>query len=436
MPSGLGFIHPTSGGGGGGERVLWLAIAAIMHEDIVRGVKRQYLLYTKRYPASSPGCNDDGAHLLELAKQQFGLALPLPLQFVFLSDTAVSWTEARRYPRLTLLLQSVCGALALFFDVAVRNRVAPVVVESVGFPFIYPLLSVCGVRTAAYVHYPVISSDMIRRIHQREASFNNNAAIANNRFLSLAKLWYYRAFALCYRTVGWFPAVVMTNSSWTDDHIRRLWQRQTFILYPPCGIKDLKCTTVSSLREPWIVSIGQFRPEKNHALQIRAFAAALPKLPAGVKLILMGGARNREDLERVRALQQLASDVGASHAVEFRVSRSFSELREVVSRSLIGLHAMTDEHFGIVVVEYLAAGCIALAHNSGGVKLDIVKPGLGWLAATQQEFTDAMTRIFSIRESDSKILDRMQDAALAHAATFADELFAQRLTDRLSTLLY
>jgi len=33
---------------------------------------------------------------------------------------------------------------------------------------------------------------------------------------------------------------------------------------------------------------------------------------------------------------------------------------------------MWNEHFGIGVVEYQAAGLISVVHNSGGPKLDIV----------------------------------------------------------------
>ena len=45
----------------------------------------------------------------------------------------------------------------------------------------------------------------------------------------------------------------------------------------------------------------------------------------------------------------------------------FSELRSLLGNAVAGLHTMVDEHFGIVVVEYMAAGVIPIAHNSGAV---------------------------------------------------------------------
>ncbi len=45
----------------------------------------------------------------------------------------------------------------------------------------------------------------------------------------------------------------------------------------------------------------------------------------------------------------------------------FSELYELLGEAVAGLHTMRDEHFGISVVEYMAAGAIPIAHRSGAV---------------------------------------------------------------------
>jgi alpha-1,2-mannosyltransferase len=69
----------------------------------------------------------------------------------------------------------------------------------------------------------------------------------------------------------------MVNSSWTEDHITKLWNSDKVVhkIYPPCDVKKFKeikrdsnedaCDEVKT-----ILSLGQFRPEKDHALQIRA----------------------------------------------------------------------------------------------------------------------------------------------------------------------
>lgn len=47
------------------------------------------------------------------------------------------------------------------------------------------------------------------------------------------------------------------------------------------------------------------------------------------------------------------------------VNVPYSELRFLLGGAVGGLHTMVDEHFGISVVEYMAAGVIPIAHNSG-----------------------------------------------------------------------
>lgn len=43
---------------------------------------------------------------------------------------------------------------------------------------------------------------------------------------------------------------------------------------------------------------------------------------------------------------------------EIRTNIGFDELKSWLSRAMVGLHTMRDEHFGIGVVEFLAAGCV------------------------------------------------------------------------------
>ena len=54
---------------------------------------------------------------------------------------------------------------------------------------------------------------------------------------------------------------------------------------------------------------------------------------------------------------------------------------------------MLEEHFGISIVEMMAAGLYTIAHNSGGPKEDIIgsqKTPCGELAITPDEYASAM----------------------------------------------
>lgn len=71
--------------------------------------------------------------------------------------------------------------------------------------------------------------------------------------------------------------VVMVNSSWTAAHIRQLWWmwNEPHLVYPPCDTTDLQSLPLDRrLKHLFLVSIAQFRPEKNHRLQLEAYALA------------------------------------------------------------------------------------------------------------------------------------------------------------------
>ena len=446
---GVGFVHPSSGGGGGGERVLWVGIKALQDSDEAKGVKRTYVLYTLPYDLGGPSINSRTENnlqetrrneLLALVRKQFGIVLSQPIECVFLRPSVMKLLDAKVYPRLTLLLQSVCGGLALWWECAVTNSCTSIVIESVGIPFSYPLFRLLsGATVAAYIHYPVISTDMIRRVQGRRESYNNNGTVANSRVLTELKLLYYRCFAWSYRLVGKAVTLAMTNSTWTNNHIKTLWGIEPTLVYPPCNVKDFNERSVARdgrPRDHSIVSIGQFRPEKNHSLQLQAFALALPKLPSDAKLYLVGGARNDEDRARVDRLRKECVDLHIADRVEFCVSCSFERIAELLSVGLCGLHTMLDEHFGIVVVEYLAAGCVPLAHNSGGVAVDILPSrDIGFLATTREEFAAGMIDMFDLHDTRFEMYDKMQRRGAAQAQLFSDGQFSQKYVLALSAIL-
>lgn len=55
-------------------------------------------------------------------------------------------------------------------------------------------------------------------------------------------------------------------------------------------------------------------------------------------------------------LEQLAVDLGLQECVEFCPNASFEDISSLLGGAVGGLHTMLDEHFGISIVEYMAAG--------------------------------------------------------------------------------
>jgi len=168
-----------------------------------------------------------------------------------------------------------------------------VLVDTTGAAFIYPLFRMINwhCKVVAYVHYPIISSDMLQVVREQRPTYNNAGRIASNVTVSSLKLFYYHCFAAAYAWTGSFAHTVLVNSSWTRRHISSLWnlpmpspvpseaspsQRRMALVYPPCNTAQLSSIPVrrEAAQTPrTVISIGQFRPEKDHLLQIRAIRA-------------------------------------------------------------------------------------------------------------------------------------------------------------------
>jgi alpha-1,2-mannosyltransferase len=419
----------------------------------------QVLVYTVDAP--SP---DYHRQLLADVQQRFSIALSdkLKIRFVHL--------HAHRHllqpsPYLSLVLESL-GALRLAWiglQQSQRDGLAPhVFVDTTGCAFTFVPAVLCfACRVVAYVHYPTISTDMLRATvwERRREAYGTPASGRNSRntttlqrlvrFLQTTlKLLYYVAFAMGYGAVGSLATLVMVNSTWTYRHIAFLWKgpawrRAIHIVYPPCAVADLASSSsaatndaTATTRQPpgLIVSIGQFRPEKDHVLQIEALRRLLerhPDLRPTVRLKLVGSCRHDDDRARLAALQSMVHQWQLDEQVEFDVNVPYAAIKAcLTTQASVGIHTMWNEHFGIGIVEMMAAGLLVVAHNSGGPRSDIVTPGqTGFLAATVDEYADALYQALTLPPTEAT---RMRQAAQTSAQRFSDQVFAASFRQALS----
>lgn len=275
------------------------------------------------------------------------------IDFVFLRRRR--WVEAASYPYFTMLGQSL-GSVVLGFE-ALSSFVPDIYFDSMGYAFTLPLFKYLGqCQVGCYVHYPTISTDMLQLVASGRPSYNNASFVSRNKLLRSCKLIYYRIFAYIYGMVGRRADAVMVNSSWTLGHITKLWslEDRTHVVFPPCDVQDF-LNIESDKRESAVprklLSIAQFRPEKDHRLQICSFEKFLAGLPndrrSDYRLVLAGSVRNEDDAARVEELRDLSRQVGVEDSVDFKLNISFDEMRQLLSEATIGLHTMWNEHFGI-----------------------------------------------------------------------------------------
>ncbi|KAK2406850.1 asparagine-linked glycosylation protein [Trifolium repens] len=411
----VGFFHPYTNDGGGGERVLWCAVKAIQEEN----PDLQCLVYTGDHDSTPQS-------LLNRAIDRFGVKLLSPPKVVHLYKR--KWIEETTYPHFTMIGQSL-GSMYLGWE-ALCKFTPLYYFDTSGYAFTYPLARLFGCKVICYTHYPTISSDMLSRVRQRSLMYNNDSLVAKSVWLSRCKIIYYTFFSWLYGIVGSCTHLAMVNSSWTKAHIEKLWGVPDRIkrVYPPCDTSGLQVLPLERSAEiPVIISVAQFRPEKAHSLQLEAFSLAIKRLESALpkpKLQFVGSCRNKSDDERLQRLKDKAIELNVNEQVEFHKNVTYRDLVGLLGGAVSGIHSMTDEHFGISVVEYMAAGAIPIAHNSAGPKMDIVldEDGqqTGFLACTVEEYADAIFNVIKMSETERL---KMAAAARRRASRFSEQRF-------------
>ncbi|VDO50634.1 unnamed protein product [Haemonchus placei] len=412
----VAFFHPYCNAGGGGERVLWCAIRTMQQKwpDV------EFFVYSGDYDSTKE-------QILLKAKQRFGITVnPKNVHFIFLRLRRL--VEADLYPRFTLLLQTLAGFILGFEALLKLNP--EVFIDSMGYALTLPLFRwIAGSRVAAYVHYPTISHDMIDLVSRRERTYNNADLIVQNNLLSHAKLLYYRIFAFFYGLCGRATEVVMVNGSWTGGHIRRLWHcPDAKVVFPPCDVTAfLALEQVAEERLVHhnvlrILSIGQIRPEKNHKMQLEVIRMLKEELAK----------RNNNIKVRRLLFKVLCAKLGLDSNVNWKLNVPYEELLDLLSESLISIHTMWNEHFGISVVEGMAAGTIMLAHDSGGPQMDIVTSIDGFLAATKEEYVRLILHTVEMSRIER---DAVREGARASVNRFSEREFERKWNAAIGPLL-
>ncbi|KAF9616924.1 hypothetical protein IFM89_032994 [Coptis chinensis] len=265
-----------------------------------------------------------------------------------------------------------------------------------------------------------------------------NSFTCRSIWLSRCKVIYYTLFSWMYGFVGSCTHLAMVNSSWTQSHIENLWKIPKRIkkVYPPCdtsGLQELPLERPD--RNPTFISVAQFRPEKAHTLQLEAFSVALAKMDGDSprpKIQFVGSCRNKEDEDRLQKLKDRAIELKLEKDVEFYKNLMYRDLVRLLGGAIAGLHSMIDEHFGISVVEYMAAGAIPIAHKSAGPKMDIVleEDGqqTGFLASDADQYADAILQLLRLPVAERL---KMAAAARKRASRFSEQRFYEDFKDAI-----
>ncbi len=152
---------------------------------------------------------------------------------------------------------------------------------------------------------------------------------------------------------------LLANSAWTADVVDGIYGVRPSVVYPP--VDPIEGAAAWAERHDGVVVVGRLAPDKRILDAIRVIDGVRER-GHDLTLHVVGAAPRayRRYVQRVESMAAARPYV----TVERDVPRV--RLEELLCTNKYGLNLKPEEHFGMSVAEYVAAGMVTFAHDSGG----------------------------------------------------------------------
>jgi len=206
-----------------------------------------------------------------------------------------------------------------------------------------------GQLHVSYVHSPMRYAWDLQHQYLREARMEHGLKGAYTRhLLHKLRIWD-RASAMN-------PDVVVANSTYIGERIRKAWRRDSITVHPPV---DVDRFALKQDKQDFFLVASRMVPYK----RIELIAEAFRRMP-GRRLVVVGDGPNAPMVREAAA--------GAPN-IDFRGRVATPELVQLTQDARACVFA-AEEDFGIATVEAQACGTPVIAFGKGGAR-DIVIPG-------------------------------------------------------------
>lgn len=226
---------------------------------------------------------------------------------------------------------------------------------------------------------------------------------------------------------------VVCNSQFTKGFIDKEYGVKSEVIYPPVAVDDIEPLK----KEDIILFVGRFsrlQQSKGQDILIDVFKKLYEKHLRNWKLILIGGS----DVGRSDYVDYLKKEA-RGYPVEILENLPFSEVKKFYGRAKIfwsasgyGVNAPEEpqkvEHFGISVVEAMAASCVPIVVNQGGHKEIVDDKKDGFLWNSLDELAKITLDVVSNERSREKIAER----ARKKSKNFSQERFEKEILELLN----
>ena len=200
----------------------------------------------------------------------------------------------------------------------------------------------------------------------------------------------------------------VANSHYVAARIKRYYQRDAKIIYPPCAIEKY----LDNPRNPqdFYIFFGQLVGYKRADLAIEAC------IKSGRKIVVIGDGKSKK-----------AAEYCKSGLVTFTGRVSDQAIADYLSKAKALLFPGIED-FGIIPVEANAAGCPVIAYKKGGA-LDSVKENVTGLFFEEQTVDSLIECIDKFEKNEANFSDR--NAYAKHVQQFSEAEFIKGINSIL-----
>jgi len=203
-----------------------------------------------------------------------------------------------------------------------------------------------------YVHYPFLNDYHYRR---------NFPYIKNPRLQRVVGLPH---ALFSQKLQNYEDKLIIANSKFTAAATARCINADIKVIYPPVPSVFFQDSIVNSpkdSRKDAVITVSRFGLDKG--LEKIPLIAKLTRTDVSFKIMGL-----LHDPKAYELIKYKIKEFAVTEKVTLSANAPRSEVKNALKESKLYLHTMIGEHFGISIVEAMAAGCIPIVHNSGGMR--------------------------------------------------------------------
>lgn len=346
-------------------------------------------------------------------------------QYVML-ETAVAFAKHGFTVYVSSALDSPCKLLKMteFYGIP-REDLRDI---GLGVPDVKPLLTMnmsgdvlSGPGDVIYLHYP---------------------AFLNHELYYPGLVGYFKLIGRVYSLINaaLYPFLlkkvkrVIVNSSMTRDLVEEFLGIKPVLVHPPVNIGDILRARPLDYeeREDLVLFVTRISPEK-HPERALVLAKKLRDAGLRTRVVVAGSLPKLSDSYYERLLDNIKR-MGLSDNIELRVNLNREELVDLYRKARAYVHLTPKEHFGISIVEAMAAGTPALAHESSGAWIDVAGKNRSVIEPFKG-FDDLVAKLTRIITDESEWRERSK-VARERAFHFERSRYHERIYRVIEDILF